>query len=165
MWLSDSNRGRTSESIQEKSYIDMEREIDRESSGDQTDELTVDVILSDLLEPWPQVDGFWKKSLTNAYFRMANTSGIAVRDHGTSMDLCDGVLAFAIDVLKPGGSLICKFYQGAEDSEMQKRFAKVFTRVKRGKPEASRKESKEGYFIATNKKPNVTRQLIARIAS
>ena len=46
---------------------------------------TVDIVLSDLLEPWEQTDGFWKKSLSNPYYRMMNTSGINMRDHTGSM--------------------------------------------------------------------------------
>ena len=46
---------------------------------------TVDIVLSDLLEPWEQTDGFWKRSLSNPYYRMMNTSGINMRDHTGSM--------------------------------------------------------------------------------
>jgi 21S rRNA (uridine2791-2'-O)-methyltransferase len=45
----------------------------------------VDVVLSDMSEPWPQTEGFWKNYLTEAYFRMMNVSGIRVKDHGDSM--------------------------------------------------------------------------------
>ena len=46
---------------------------------------TVDIVLSDLLEPWEQTDGLWKRSLSNPYYRMMNTSGINMRDHTGSM--------------------------------------------------------------------------------
>lgn len=45
----------------------------------------VDVVLSDMSEPWDQVAGFHKKSLSDPYFRMMNTSGNAFRDHAGSM--------------------------------------------------------------------------------
>ena len=45
----------------------------------------VDVLLSDMCEPWPQTDGFWKRSLSEPYHRMCNTSGIGWRDHAGSM--------------------------------------------------------------------------------
>ena len=41
----------------------------------------VDVVLSDMSEPFPQTTGFYKKSLSDPYFRMMNTSGIAFKDH------------------------------------------------------------------------------------
>ena len=46
---------------------------------------TVDVVLSDMSEPWEQTDGFWKKSLSDPYYRMMNTSGINTKDHIGSM--------------------------------------------------------------------------------
>lgn len=51
---------------------------------DQTLEKTVDVVLSDMSEPWYQTSGFWKRSLSNPY-RMMNTSGNNFRDHVGSM--------------------------------------------------------------------------------
>lgn len=46
---------------------------------------TVDVVLSDMSEPWAQTDGFWKRSLSDPYYRMMNTSGMSFRDHAGSM--------------------------------------------------------------------------------
>ena len=46
---------------------------------------TVDVVLSDMSAPWDQTDGFWKRSISDPYFRMMNTSGINFRDHAGSM--------------------------------------------------------------------------------
>lgn len=45
----------------------------------------VDVVLSDMSAPWEQTDGFWKRSLSDPYYRMMNTSGINFRDHAGSM--------------------------------------------------------------------------------
>jgi 21S rRNA (uridine2791-2'-O)-methyltransferase len=45
----------------------------------------VDVVLSDMSEPWDQTVGFYKKSLSDPYSRMMNTSGNAFRDHAGSM--------------------------------------------------------------------------------
>jgi 21S rRNA (uridine2791-2'-O)-methyltransferase len=50
----------------------------------------VDVVLSDMSEPWDQVTGFHKKSLSDPYFRLMNTSGIAFKDHAGSMVSCTG---------------------------------------------------------------------------
>ena len=46
---------------------------------------TVDVVLSDMSAPWEQTTGFHKRSLSEPYFRMMNTSGIPFRDHAGSM--------------------------------------------------------------------------------
>ena len=45
----------------------------------------VDVVLSDMSAPWEQTTGFWRKSLSNPYYRMMNTSGMNFRDHIGSM--------------------------------------------------------------------------------
>lgn len=49
---------------------------------------TVDVVLSDMSAPWYQTSGFWKRSLSNPYHRMMNTSGNNFRDHAGSMVSC-----------------------------------------------------------------------------
>lgn len=46
---------------------------------------TVDVVLSDMSAPWYQTTGFWKRSLSNPYNRMMNTSGLPFKDHVGSM--------------------------------------------------------------------------------
>jgi 21S rRNA (uridine2791-2'-O)-methyltransferase len=53
-------------------------------SDDETKNWTVDVVLSDMSEPWEQTTGFWKRSLSNPY-RMMNTSGTNFRDHAGSI--------------------------------------------------------------------------------
>ena len=45
----------------------------------------VDVVLSDMSEPWEQTEGFWKRSLSDPYYRMMNVSGVSFRDHAGSM--------------------------------------------------------------------------------
>jgi 21S rRNA (uridine2791-2'-O)-methyltransferase len=45
----------------------------------------VDVVLSDMFAPWDQTTGFWKRSLSDPYIRMMNTSGINYKDHAGSM--------------------------------------------------------------------------------
>lgn len=50
-----------------------------------TESRMVDVVLSDMSAPWEMTDGFWKRSLSDPYFRMMNTSGMNFRDHAGSM--------------------------------------------------------------------------------
>lgn len=141
----------------QESYIDMERQMSRLDLDKENDrEYNVDLVLSDMCEPLPQETGFWIHSINDPYYRMANTSGLQVRDHAKSIDLCDAALIFAIDTLRPGGNFVCKFYTGSEDKELEKRLKRVFHKVRREKPEASRKESREMYFIALKKRENVT---------
>ena len=50
-----------------------------------------------------------------------------------------------------------KFYTGPEDKGLEMRLKKIFERVKREKPEASRDESREMYFVCLKKRPGVKR--------
>ncbi|CCD26656.1 21S rRNA (uridine2791-2'-O) methyltransferase NDAI_0I00870 [Naumovozyma dairenensis CBS 421] len=114
----------------------------------------IDIILSDMYAPWPQDfnSKFSMNNITNnAYIRMANTSGLTVRDHAHSIDLCDAALITAIDLLKPKGNFVCKLFTGNEDKLFEKRVRKVFQDCYRFKPKSSRNESKEVYIIGLNK--------------
>lgn len=115
----------------------------------------IDLIMSDMYVPFPQTEGFWSNTTNLPYFRLANTSGIATKDHYSSLDLCDAALIAACDLLKPGGNFICKFYTGKEDTLLEKKFKKVFHKVLRYKPQACRDESKETYMIGMRKRQNV----------
>jgi 23S rRNA U2552 (ribose-2'-O)-methylase RlmE/FtsJ len=53
-------------------------------------------------------------------------------------------LDFALEVLKPGGHFVCKFYAGAEDKDLEKRLKTTFTKVHRQKPAASRSVRRYG---------------------
>jgi len=75
-------------------------------------------------------------------------------------DLCDAATLFAVDVLKTQGTLLMKFYQGPEDKSLETRLKTVFERVKREKPEASRDESREMYFVCLKKRAGVKRSQI-----
>lgn len=79
-----------------RGYIDRERESSMllaveadeqevEMNGDIPEERTVDVVLSDMCEPWEQTSGFFNRTLSNPYLRMVNTSGNNFRDHAGSM--------------------------------------------------------------------------------
>jgi 21S rRNA (uridine2791-2'-O)-methyltransferase len=65
--------------------------LDRESHEKILDEdhehsdKCADVVLSDMCEPWDPLDGLYKKSISNPYHRLMNTSGNAFRDHAGSM--------------------------------------------------------------------------------
>lgn len=68
---------------------ETETETERDGTADEklANERTVDVVLSDMSAPWQQTTGFWKRSLSNPYNRMMNTSGNSFRDHAGSMVL------------------------------------------------------------------------------
>lgn len=86
-YLADPERGRPLPGGigEEIGYIDMAEHQQDAGEGDVGGRGVVDVVLSDMSEPWPQTEGFWKNYLTEAYFRMHNVTGIRVKDHGDSM--------------------------------------------------------------------------------
>lgn len=88
---------------------------------------------------------------------MVNTSGIKDNDHFASMDLCDGVLILACQLLKKDGNLVMKFYTGKEEGLLQSKLEKVFHKVHKAKPEACRAELREMYFVALKKRSNDTK--------
>jgi len=89
---------------------------------------------------------------------MMNTSGVSFRDHAGSMDLCMAALTFCFDTLRTGGHFVCKFYQGNEEKAFELRLKKLFEKVHREKPDSSRNESKEAYFVALRRKEAATRE-------
>lgn len=129
--------------------------FDSEVSLGKVDKFPIDTIISDMYGIWPQTTGFWNNLTNAAYYRMANTSGVAIRDHYQSIDLADAALVTAIDLLRSRGNFVCKLYTGKEDKLFEKRLKKVFQRVSRFKPAASRGESKELYFVGIGKRESI----------
>lgn len=79
-----------------------------------------------------------------------NISGVSAVDQPRAMYLAELALALAQEVLKPGGDLLMKVFQGegyeALARDVRASFAKVVVR----KPQASRARSREVYLLARN---------------
>ncbi len=73
------------------------------------------------------------------------TTGI--NDQELSFDLSEQALDIAREVLKENGNFVCKMFQGPNFSGFLKELKKSFSFVKSVKPEASKKKSKEMYFV------------------
>ena len=82
-----------------------------------------------------------------------NISGVAARDQAQAIYLAELALEFAAQMLKPGGNLLVKTFQGEGFNEfhqaIKRRFDKLITR----KPKASRAESREVYLVGKGLKP------------
>lgn len=139
-----------------REYMDTDSSKDKSASlTDVSEILPVDVVMSDMYVPLPRdfSSANLSSNITNMpYYRLMNTSGVAVRDHLRSVDLCDAALVTAIDLLKPGGTFVCKLYTGKEEQLFKKRLRKVFSRVHMFKPQSSRSMSKEVYYIGQGKR-------------
>lgn len=78
-----------------------------------------------------------------------NATGIRDLDHDRLISMCLSLLDMAPDILLPGGTLLCKTWAGSQSHLLQKRLTEEFQSMRTIKPEASRKESSEVYFLAT----------------
>lgn len=77
------------------------------------------------------------------------TTGHAATDHLRTVALAESAVAFAADVLAPGGSLAIKIFQGSDEPALFDQLRALFDHVRRFKPKASRSDSVEMFLVAT----------------
>lgn len=88
----------------------------------------------------------------------APTTGHPPTDHLRIMALLELAWDFAEDVLAPGGTFVCKVFQGGTEGELLSRMKMMCETVRHAKPPASRKESSEMYVIASGfRRPSADR--------
>lgn len=75
------------------------------------------------------------------------TTGNRLVDTGRSLALCEMIIQLSLSLLKKGGNLVIKFFQGGDEEYLQDTLKRHFTTVKRIKPKAVRKESFEIYLV------------------
>jgi len=76
-----------------------------------------------------------------------NLTGIRSTDQARSMYLAELVHDFSIGVLKPGGDMLVKMFQGQGADEYKKGLIKHFQKLMVRKPKASRDNSREFYIL------------------
>ncbi|MGB8273931.1 MAG: RlmE family RNA methyltransferase [Alphaproteobacteria bacterium] len=77
-----------------------------------------------------------------------NATGHSGTDHLRIVVLCEAALAFARQVLKPGGAFVAKLFQGGAQGALMADLKRDFATVRHAKPPASRPESSELYIVA-----------------
>ena len=108
-------------------------------NGDFTEQKTVDECLE-------RLDG---KRVDLVISDMApNISGIRTTDQARSMYLAELTYEFACSVLKQGGGMLVKMFQGQGTDSYRRQLVDVFQRVKYRKPKASKDSSREFYILA-----------------
>jgi 23S rRNA (uridine2552-2'-O)-methyltransferase len=80
------------------------------------------------------------------------TTGNKIVDTARSMSLCESALYIAKAVLVPGGSFVCKVFQGSDFNSFSEKVRLAFVKCKIFKPRSSRKASKEVFVIGIGKK-------------
>jgi len=78
-----------------------------------------------------------------------NTIGHRETDHLRIVGLVEAAMAFAVEVLKPGGVFVAKAFQGGGADRLIAELKTHFREVRNVKPKASRAESSEVYLVAT----------------
>ncbi len=80
------------------------------------------------------------------------TTGNRGTDAARSLALCEQAFAIAGQLLKSGGSLACKIFQGGDFHSFTQEIRGAFLHQKNFKPQSCRKASKEIYIIGQGKK-------------
>lgn len=78
-----------------------------------------------------------------------NATGVRGLDHDRIVGLCWSLLDMAPDVLRPGGTLLCKVWAGSLSRRLRERLTEAFRSARTVKPAASRSESAEVFLLAT----------------
>lgn len=113
----------------------------------------VEITQLDFLEP--QAEAWLKGKLRGGAADVvlsdmaAPTVGHTKTDHLRIMMLAEAAAHFACDVLAPGGSYLCKVFQGGTERDLLDLLKRRFATVRHVKPPASRAESAELYVLAT----------------
>lgn len=82
------------------------------------------------------------------------TSGNKHVDSARSYNLCEAALLLSRKLLVPGGSFVCKIFQGEDFDRFLSLIKESFQGYKTYKPQSTRKASREIYIIGMNKKPD-----------
>jgi 23S rRNA (uridine2552-2'-O)-methyltransferase len=81
-----------------------------------------------------------------------STTGRKDVDAARSYNLCETALNIARNVLRPGGSFVCKIFQGPDFKTFSEAVKSGFRELKVFKPRSSRKASREIFIIGIGKK-------------
>ncbi|MFP4266743.1 MAG: RlmE family RNA methyltransferase [Spirochaetaceae bacterium] len=83
-----------------------------------------------------------------------STSGNKTVDTARSHAIAEGCIELATELLKPGGNLVVKIFQGGDEKELIDTLRSSWKTVKPFKPAASRKESFEIFLLALGFNPD-----------
>ena len=87
-----------------------------------------------------------------------NTTGSSFTDQARSADLVRAVFGLARETLRDGGTFLAKIFGGAEADAVFRELKPFFAELRRLRPEATRKESFELYFLGKGYKSYLSRR-------
>jgi 23S rRNA (uridine2552-2'-O)-methyltransferase len=114
--------------------------------------LEIDILTID--GPWIEREGLSGRFNVVLSDMAPATTGNKALDAARSFQLCQAALNIAEMVLKPGGTFMCKIFQGEEFKGFSDTVKSQFKRHKIFKPQSSRKESKEIFVVGLGFKKN-----------
>lgn len=77
-----------------------------------------------------------------------DTTGDRFTDHVRSVDLCRRALHVADALVRPGGSFVCKVFEGGDVPDLVDEIRARYGKLKRIKPKSTRSESVELFIVA-----------------
>lgn len=77
-----------------------------------------------------------------------NASGVRALDHENIIRLVYSALKFALQITELNGTFLCKIWDGGKSQQLEKDLNKFYKHVRHIKPQATRDESTEKYFLA-----------------
>ncbi len=80
------------------------------------------------------------------------TMGTRDADHYAQIELARQALRVCGEALKVGGHMVCKIFEGPDAQDLQQEAKMLFRKVKRMRPDAVRKESREWFLVAQDRK-------------
>ncbi|XP_076632131.1 mitochondrial rRNA methyltransferase 2 [Colletes latitarsis] len=77
-----------------------------------------------------------------------NASGIRDLDHDNIVKLVYAALMFALKTMRVDGTFVCKLWDGGKSQQLEKDLLRFYKSVKNVRPQATRDESTEKFFLA-----------------
>lgn len=81
------------------------------------------------------------------------TTGNTLLDHVNQLELASGAYDLASKILKPGGSFVTKVFDGEDAGDLVQGLRPYFGKVKRLRPKAVRKVSREFFVVCLGHRP------------
>ena len=116
-------------------------------------DMTSDLIQSSVREILEDREATATTVLADLSPKICGDKGI---DHLRSAHLALSAHEVALSLLGSGGDFVCKIFQGVEERELRQLFRATFDELKIMKPKASRKDSREVYYVAKGRRENLT---------
>ena len=81
-----------------------------------------------------------------------NTTGHIGTDQARSEALCEQVIHLSDSLLKPKGHIVMKLFMGPGEKDIEAQLKQRFEKIRRIRPDSTRKVSKEIFIVGLNKK-------------